>query len=185
MSSFWQAPLTCKRVHCRHGHLTPGSYQHWDFCLASDCPCRVPPKAGTILDCQNACCGAKPSCSHRRTGKCFPLSCVCLVCWVHWIIRKTALKRGQSVCRIWGRITIYCDGVVITFAAYVGETDFVVHMVSLLHLFNDKLSATLWASLSDTFPQTLPDLVTPLKGHSLSLHSCPLTWSAPSERSGY
>ena len=43
---------------------------------------------------------------------------------------------------------------------------------------------TLRASLSGTFLQTLPDLVTPLKGHSLSPHSCPPTRSAPSKRSG-
>ena len=41
---------------------------------------------------------------------------------------------------------------------------------------------TLRASLSGTFLQTLPDLVTPLKGHSLSPRSCPPTRSAPSER---
>ena len=40
-----------------------------------------------------------------------------------------------------GQIATYCGGVIITFAAYVGDTDFVVHMVSLWHLFNDKLSA--------------------------------------------
>ena len=44
---------------------------------------------------------------------------------------------------------------------------------------------TLRASLSGTFLQTLPDLVTPLKGHSLSPRSCPATRSAPSERFGY
>ena len=44
---------------------------------------------------------------------------------------------------------------------------------------------TLRASLSGTFLQTLPDLVTPLKGHSLSPRSCPPTRSAPSERFGY
>ena len=44
---------------------------------------------------------------------------------------------------------------------------------------------TLRASLSGTFLQTLPDLVTPLKGHSLSPRSCPSTRSAPSERFGY
>ena len=44
---------------------------------------------------------------------------------------------------------------------------------------------TFRASLSGTFLQTLPDLVTPLKGHSLSPRSCPATWSAPSERFGY
>ena len=44
---------------------------------------------------------------------------------------------------------------------------------------------TLRASLSSTFLQTLPDLVTPLKGHSLSPRSCPATRSAPCERFGY
>ena len=41
-----------------------------------------------------------------------------------------------------------------------------------------SLRATLRASLSGTFLQTLPDLAAPLKGHSLSPHSCPPTWSA-------
>ena len=45
------------------------------------------------------------------------------------------------------------------------------------------IQPTLRASLSGTFLQTLPDLVTPLKGHSLSPCSCPATRSAPSERS--
>ena len=44
---------------------------------------------------------------------------------------------------------------------------------------------TLRASLSCIFLQTLPELVTPLKGHSLSPRSCPPTLSAPSERFGY
>ena len=44
---------------------------------------------------------------------------------------------------------------------------------------------TLRASLSGTFLQTLPDLVTPLKGYSLSPRSCPATRSAPSEKFGY
>ena len=44
---------------------------------------------------------------------------------------------------------------------------------------------TLRASLSGTFLQTLPDLVTTLKGHSLSPRSCPATRSALSERFGY
>ena len=45
--------------------------------------------------------------------------------------------------------------------------------------------ATLQAPLSGIFLQTLPDLVTPLKGHSLSPRSCPPTPSAPSDRFGY
>ena len=44
---------------------------------------------------------------------------------------------------------------------------------------------TLRASLSSIFLQTLPDLVTPLKGHSLSPCSCPPTRSVPSKRFGY
>ena len=40
---------------------------------------------------------------------------------------------------------------------------------------------TLRASLSSTFLQILPDSVTPLKGHSSSPRSCPLTQSAPSK----
>ena len=36
-------------------------------------------------------------------------------------------------------------------------------------------TASFQASLSDTFLQTLPDLVKPLKGHSLSPRSCPRT----------
>ena len=47
------------------------------------------------------------------------------------------------------------------------------------------LFVTLRAPLSGTFLQTLPDLVTPLKGHSLSPRSCSPTRSAPSERFGY
>ena len=55
--------------------------------------------------------------------------------------------------------------------------------ISQWHL--DSPRATLRAPLSGTFLQTLPDLVAPLKGHSLSPRSCPATRSAPSERFGY
>ena len=42
------------------------------------------------------------------------------------------------------------------------------------------------ASLSNTFLQTLPELIdTPLKGHSLSPCSWSLTLSAPSKKTGY
>ena len=44
---------------------------------------------------------------------------------------------------------------------------------------------TLRAPLSGAFLQTLPQLVTPLNGHSLSPRSCPPMLSAPSERFGY
>ena len=39
--------------------------------------------------------------------------------------------------------------------------------------FTVNFQCTLQASLSGTFLQTLPELVTPLKGHSLSSRSCP------------
>ena len=44
--------------------------------------------------------------------------------------------------------------------------------------FHVFITPTLQASLLSTFPQTLPELVTPLKGHSLFPHSCPLMLSA-------
>ena len=53
------------------------------------------------------------------------------------------------------------------------------------HQSEDCMYATLQASISGTFLQTLPDLVMPLKGHSLSPRSCPPTQSVPSERFGY
>ena len=46
-------------------------------------------------------------------------------------------------------------------------------------------TATLQASRSGTFLQTRSDLVTPLKGHSLSPRSCPPTRLTPCERFGY
>ena len=44
----------------------------------------------------------------------------------------------------------------------------------------EKVSSILRASLSGTFLQTLSELVTPLKRHSVSTRSCLLTLSAPS-----
>ena len=62
---------------------------------------------------------------------------------------------------------------------------FHVVLFSALEQTHCTLAATLRAPLSGTFLQTLPDLVMPLKGHSLSPRSCPPTRSAPSERFGY
>ena len=49
-------------------------------------------------------------------------------------------------------------------------------------LWDHRGVRTLWTWLLGTFLQTLPESVTPLKGHSLSLRNCPLMLSAPSER---
>ena len=59
------------------------------------------------------------------------------------------------------------------------------HKAVIIILIIFTTSTTLRTSLSGTFLQTLPDLVTPLKGHSLFPRSCPATRSAPSERFGY
>ena len=48
----------------------------------------------------------------------------------------------------------------------------------------ERLGVTLRASLSSIFLQTLPDLVTSLKGYSLSPRSCPATRSRPPKGSG-
>ena len=60
-----------------------------------------------------------------------------------------------------------------------------MQVVSEARTLSGQGKGRLWASLSGTFLQTLPDLVKPLKGHSLSLHSCPAMQSVPSERFGY
>ena len=92
--------------------------------------------------------------------------------WLLW--RKwdhASLIAGPQCLDCWVSLdTAQCVGVVFLLAM-------ALHVTLLL---------TLRASLSGTFLETLPDLVTPLKGHSLSPRSCPLTLpSAPSESFGY
>ena len=60
-----------------------------------------------------------------------------------------------------------------------------LHACITCSLTTTKHAPTLQASLSGTFLQTLPGLVPPLKGHSLSPCSCPSTLSAPSRMFGY
>ena len=53
-----------------------------------------------------------------------------------------------------------------------------------VHVLSDACrtaSGTLRASLSGTFLQTLPDLVTPLKGYSLNPRNCPAKGSGTVE----
>ena len=55
--------------------------------------------------------------------------------------------------------------------------------LGLAHCWSSCLVlASLRASHSGTFLQTLPEMATPLKGHSLSPRGCPPTLSAPSEK---
>ena len=67
----------------------------------------------------------------------------------------------------------------------VGEGEEVDEKEGGVEEWGGGIGVTLPASLSGTFLQTLPDLVMPLKGHSLSPRSSPATRSAPSERFGY
>ena len=74
--------------------------------------------------------------------------------------------------RVWRKVPESDAGSVGPAACLSGHSDFCACL-------------TLPASLSGTFLQTLPDLVTPLKGHSLAPCSCSAMRSAPSERFGY
>ena len=78
--------------------------------------------------------------------------------------------------------TDHCWLLVLTTAGTdLDSTDRAAHTPSTAfrHLSSNR------APLSGTFLQTLPDLVTPLMGHSLSPRSCPPTRSAPYERFRY
>ena len=72
---------------------------------------------------------------------------------------------------------------------YLACVQMLVHAVALRGCKNAVkrvyAESTLRASLSGPFLQTLPDFVTPLKGHSLSPRSCPPTRSTPSESFRY
>ena len=72
------------------------------------------------------------------------------------------------------------------FTRYVASKLFRVYSLCGFQTFRKLYGGgTLRASLSGTFLQTLPEVVPPLTGHSLSPRSCPPTLVAPSERFGY
>ena len=113
-------------------------------------------------------------CGGGGGGVCFVLCSVMCVCWV------------GVLCCVWGFASVCCVCSVWVSACmcsvFVGRGwGVVINIMQLDHLH----APTLWASLSGTLLQTLPDLVTPLKGYSLSPRSWPTTQSVPSERFGY
>ena len=87
---------------------------------------------------------------------------------------------------LWGRPFSYVASVASSKHSLLSSTSALTTSLALSVCANWVLARlTLRASLSGTILQTLPDSVTPLKGHSLSPRSCPATRSVPSERFGY
>ena len=88
-------------------------------------------------------------------------------------------KRTQSVVRKLGLHRVLYT--IHSFILHRVLFSLILHSV-LYALSPHRVLYTLRASLSGTLLQTLPDLVMPLKGYSLSPRSCPATRSAPSKR---
>ena len=108
---------------------------------------------------------------------------VILKCTVFPFMRKVILK--CTVFPFMRKVILKCTGFPFVRKVILKCTGFPFMRkgVTLKHTSWER--GTLWALLSSTFLQTLPDLVTPLKGHSLSPRSCSVMRSAPSEWFGY
>ena len=133
------------------------------------------------------------SCQHLSWGHPFSVR----ICHVTLFLSEFVLRSPFS-CQIlsWGhpfpvricpKVMTLCDWQDVKIQIWTYLVWDVEHM-ALCHTDSPQVMCTqptLPALLSGTFLQTLPNLVTPLKGHSLSPHSCPATQSAPSERIGY
>ena len=107
-----------------------------------------------------------------RTGMFGVFEQICFLCELQSHVRFPKCKFSQWTCRI-------------RFASDLNRLGSVGQNWVQWVLHSGLLLDTLLTLLSSTFLQTLPDLVMPLKGHSLSPHSCPVMWSVPSERFGY
>ena len=98
-------------------------------------------------------------------------------------------KKIKKMHRDWLSAGADCAPVLVesipAFSDKIVPTIPVLRQPLLLYSENVTQPSTLPASLSGAFLQTLPDLVTPLKGHSLYPRSCPATLSAPSKKFGY
>ena len=103
---------------------------------------------------------------------------------------RSSAKWGRAVwlkSRGWTHVTLFTPLVSVG-RSYLAESEMSSGWQSELRSgakVEVAVLGTLLASLSGTFLQTLPDLVTSLKGHSLSPRSCPPMRSPPSERFGY
>ena len=97
-----------------------------------------------------------------------------------WYLRRT--KARCSLAWKWRRCTLCSSTAFVCFCQPLYKRSTFLLGIWACHL---RVLSTLRAPLSGTFLQTLPDLVTPLKGHSLSPRSCPPLRSAPTERFGY
>ena len=110
------------------------------------------------------------SCSgHGFTWHTWSCSGVAGITWHTW------LCSGHSI--TWHTLLFWCWQRYVTYVIMFWSQYYLTRVV--------MFRCTLRASLSGTFLQTLPDLVTSLKRHSLFPRSCPPTRSEPSERFGY
>ena len=115
--------------------------------------------------------GGRASCVNKRVGA---LTQCCFHILVSIQVFRGALTASVDSC---GETECFSSGVTYFLAELAGRCRKAMPGV--------WCRLTLRAPLSGTFLQTLPDLVTLLKGHSLSPRSCPPTRSAPPERFGY
>ena len=93
-------------------------------------------------------------------------------------------EEGVTKCAASGPFRTFCHHVVIKRAGVTkraGSASDLTHFVTLA----TKRAVVTKRAAQHTLLQTRPQLVTPLKGCSLSSRSCPPTISAPSERFGY
>ena len=110
-----------------------------------------------------------------------------------WIDRRSCVHWSRTKChwiKLWQLHYLSRNQIYVCFFHSTSTTTERLARVSLKWWWLTRPSRgnnkpTLRAPLSGTAPKTLPDLVTPLKGHSLSPRSCPPTRSASSERFGY
>ena len=105
--------------------------------------------------------------------------------------QRTTLPNGDTVWRPSPLVTAALEGslAVLDGVHRINQGSFsVLHRwgsSSLILISARLIIDTHLASLSSTFLQTLPELVMPLKGHSLSPCELSLMLSAPSESFGY
>ena len=105
--------------------------------------------------------------------------------------QRTTLPNGDTVWRPSPLVTAALEGslAVLDGVHRINQGSFsVLHRwgsSSLILVSARLIIDTLQASLFSSFSQTLPELVPPLKGHSLSPCGCPPTLSVPSESFGY
>ena len=180
----------CKWVCTRLDWINP--FQHWGIepdsvlCLAFWSDNYAVPVLATvdIIFAHTKTWGHSLSCgrSYSRVHQDFrALSCGRYYSWVHQDLR--ALTKHGRYCT-----SVHQDLRALSCSRHYSCVHHDLRALSISAVVDTTVVYTmtiLWALLSGTFFRTLPDLVTPLKGHSLSPHSFPLMQLVPPERFGY